>query len=396
MTICVRVVVMFSGIISSIITAHSLGPKGRGELVAVTTLCLTVANFSNLGFPSSNTFYIASNRKLLSSIFYNCVYISLAGAFLGICISFYFLKVDSDQLFWKLSYICIYIFTIMMSNFLANILVSIDLVKKYNYLDLLQNSSILVLYIIGYLFKLPLYWYLIFTLCGTTFGTIWGYINIRKEIIGFFRFDLVLFKKSIRFAIKVFITTFIAFFIAKGNVFILTKTKTVQDVGIFSIALQLYEAIGIIPSAVGMLLFPYLIKSEEGDRFNSMIKILKQLSVVMFFLCLTAYLTIPYLIPFVFGKQFVPSVEIAQLLLPGAFFLGIMSVVSQYLASCGYPKIQVYVWFLAFIVWGLLSFYFVPLFGTKAVAIIISFINCLIFLMLFIVSKKNNQNAKSI
>jgi len=239
---------------------------------------------------------------------------------------------------------------------------------------------------------------LIFGLIGTSIGSIFGIINLNKLLVSKnLRFNLGLFKKSFRYAFKVFITTFVAFFIARGNIFLLQKTHTISEIGYFSIALQLYDAIVIIPSAIGLLLFPQLIKSSGSQRHSNMIKVLKQVALVMFILCLGAFFSIPFLIPLVFGDSFHPSIIIAQLLLPAAFFIGLMGVVSQYLASIGYPIGQVIIWLIAFIIWVILSSLFVPQSGAKGTAIVLTIVNFLTFLLLFILSykkKRENERAK--
>jgi len=397
-TVSVRIIVMFSGIISSIITAHALGPAGRGELIAITTFGLSVANFANLGFPSSNTYYVSSDINLLTPIFFNSAFISIGGGLLAFVLTLLLYYPEGHFFFLNSIYMFFFVATTMMASFSSNILVSINKIKQYNYLDLLQNISVIFFYILGFFLKLSSAYFLIFGLIGTSIGSIFGIINLNKLLVSKnLRFNLGLFKKSFRYAFKVFITTFVAFFIARGNIFLLQKTHTISEIGYFSIALQLYDAIVIIPSAIGLLLFPQLIKSSGSQRHSNMIKVLKQVALVMFILCLGAFFSIPFLIPLVFGDSFHPSIIIAQLLLPAAFFIGLMGVVSQYLASIGYPIGQVIIWLIAFIIWVILSSLFVPQSGAKGTAIVLTIVNFLTFLLLFILSykkKRENERAK--
>ncbi len=388
--------VMLTGIVTSVITAHTLGPKGRGELIAVMTLGLTVANFSNLGFPSSNTYFVAADKKLITPVFLNSLFISLAGGMIALLTAIFVLDRSDSFFVAKLFFLFFFAATTMLASFTSNILVSINRIRSYNILDLTQNLLVVSLYLIGFLLKFPVIFFLAAGLSGTVTGTLIGIISIKKElIIETTIFDWPLFKKSFQYAIKVYVTTFIAFFIVRGNIFLLQKYHSMTDVGIFSIALQLYEAIGIIPAAIGLLLFPKLIQSQDSDRWNNMNDVLKQVAILMFSICFIAFISLPYLIPFVFGKIFTPSVIIAQILLPGAFFMGMMGIVSQYLASIGYPKMQVISWVFSFGVWILCSLLIVPKYGSKGTALVITLANLVIFVLLYLLSiKKKNYEGK--
>ncbi len=384
---------MLTGIVTSAMTAHALGPQGRGELTAMMTLGLTVANFSNLGFPSSNTYFVAADKKLITPIFFNSIFISLVGSIVAILAAIIVLDSNDPFFLAKLIYLFFYSATTMIASFTSNILVAINRILSYNILDFTQNILVVLLYGICFLFKFPVIYFLLAGLMGTISGSLFGIIAIKKELIveaQFFNWPL--FKNSFKYAIKVYITTFIAFFIVRGNVFLLQKFASMRDVGIFSIALQLYEAIGIIPAAIGLLLFPKLIQSQKAERWKNMNNVLKQVAILMTVICIIAYLIIPFLVPYVFGRAFSESVLIAQILLPGSFFLGIMGVVSQYLASMGYPRLQVIAWLVSFIIWSIVSLILVPKFGSTGTAFVISTTNCISFIMLYSLSFKKMTN----
>lgn len=320
-TILVRMTVMLSGIVTSVITAHALGPQGRGELIAVMTLGLTVANFSNLGFPSSNTYYVAANKNLISPVFFNSIFISLIGSLVALITAMFVLDRGDSFFLVKLFFLFIFSATTMIASFTSNILVAINRIRSYNILDISQNILVVLLYGICFLFKFSVIFFLAAGLLGTITGALIGIFALKKELnVRTKLFNWPLFKNSFEYAIKVYITTFIAFFIVRGNIFLLQKFGSMADVGIFSIALQLYEAIGIIPAAIGLLLFPKLIQSHRTERWKHMNNVLIQVTILMSVICVIAYLIIPFLIPYVFGKAFSESILIAQILLPGAFF----------------------------------------------------------------------------
>jgi O-antigen/teichoic acid export membrane protein len=50
-----------------------------------------------------------------------------------------------------------------------------------------------------------------------------------------------------------------------------------------------------------------------------------------------------------FGPAFVPAAAVLQLMLPGVFALGTTTVLSQYLAAIGVPRITIAVWVVALV-----------------------------------------------
>lgn len=388
-TIVSKLFIMIAGIVTSIVTARGLGPVGRGELIALTTLGLTVANFSYMGFPSSNTYFIAKDESLIEKAFSNCLYISLFGSLITFLCALYFL--DNRDPDYIINSIILFFFTgtTMLSCFTSNILISINRVNKYNLIELTQSFFILSLYLIFYLFKFSIFYFLLSALFASSLGAVLGISFLKNYIsLNSIRFDFRLFKKFFKYAFKVYITTFIAFLFARGNIIFLQKYQSLKEIGFFSIALQIYEAISIVPAAIGLILFPRLIQSKIEDRKHKMDLILKQVAILMSFICIPSYFILPYIIPKVFGDSFESSIIIAQALLPGAFFLGLMSVVSQHLASIGYPKLQVLIWIFVFIIWVMVSNYSIPIYGVLASALLTSFVNLLLFILLYLLSFK--------
>lgn len=226
---------------------------------------------------------------------------------------------------------------------------------------------------------------------GTLLGAIIGINSLRDKIqhihIGY---DKTLFIMGLRYAIKVYITTFIGFLIVRGNILLLKNTRGNEEVGYFSVGLQFYDALTIIPTAIGLLLFPDLMKTADTDKWKKMKSVLLQVALLMTVICIISYFLLPYFITLVFGKAFIPSIEIAQMLLPAAFFVAVMGVVSQFLASVGYPKAQVGVWVGCFCIWLLLSYFLVPTYGSLGTTVTLSITNIILFLSLYFLAYKKN------
>jgi O-antigen/teichoic acid export membrane protein len=58
---------------------------------------------------------------------------------------------------------------------------------------------------------------------------------------------------------------------------------------------------------------------------------------IMLFGCVITGVLAPWLLPWLFGPHYVPAVKMLVWMLPGIFFLSLITVLSQYLAAIGLP-----------------------------------------------------------
>jgi O-antigen/teichoic acid export membrane protein len=124
---------------------------------------------------------------------------------------------------------------------------------------------------------------------------------------------------------------------------------TVENVGYFSVAMQMGDMMSLIPATVSLLLFPKLVRAR-ADRHVILMKNLIGVVAIMVAGCLLAGALAPYLIPWLMGEPFRPAVPMFIWLLPGILFLSVITVLSQYLAALGFPWALPCVWFAGVVV----------------------------------------------
>ncbi len=72
------------------------------------------------------------------------------------------------------------------------------------------------------------------------------------------------FLQGASFGIKAYCVTLVGFFVLKGNVFLLKFYSSEEVLGYYSIASQLNDCLAILPTSMGLVLFPNLVRNEEG------------------------------------------------------------------------------------------------------------------------------------
>ena len=86
-TFITRILLMALGMVTSIIVARILGPEGRGLYAVAFAIGTIGVQFGNLGLHSSNTYYVAKDRKLLPQLVGNTLVVSFVFGGLIIALS---------------------------------------------------------------------------------------------------------------------------------------------------------------------------------------------------------------------------------------------------------------------------------------------------------------------
>lgn len=111
-----------------------------------------------------------------------------------------------------------------------------------------------------------------------------------------------------------------------------------QQLGIYNAAYQLCSIVSFLPVALGKVLLPALSELSEVEIFRKTKKLVRATTLI----CVAAMFLIPltsWLVPFLFGKDYIAAVPILQILL-FTFIIGLMSMpYEQSLYSLGRPKV---------------------------------------------------------
>lgn len=149
----------------------------------------------------------------------------------------------------------------------------------------------------------------------------------------------------------------------------------------------------ILPASTALVLFPYLVSQSER-RWDLTVKNLAFVGSVMLVFCLASALLIKPFIHLAFGERYLPAVPIFYCLLPGIFALSLATILSQYIAAAGFPKMLVAVWLLDFIVVSGLSWFLVPVYSGVGAAIALSVAYGILLLMIFLLSLRLESERK--
>jgi O-antigen/teichoic acid export membrane protein len=83
---------------------------------------------------------------------------------------------------------------------------------------------------------------------------------------------------------------------------------------------------------------------------------------------LVMYFLVPYLVPPIFGDDYIPSIRILQLILPGIIMVVIFRILSGHIAGLGKPEIALYIFLPALAINVLLNLLWIPHYGGRGAA----------------------------
>jgi O-antigen/teichoic acid export membrane protein len=393
LTLAARCIAMIGPLGVSIITARVLGPEDRGHYFLVVAYAQIAAQIANLGLHSSNTYIGARQPELAGKLLANGLYVA---ALVGPATALIVLAVTGGSTSFA-DTLAVALLAPLTVAFLysTNIVVAIGRVDFFNYLSILAGGAALAGSVLAAIFYPSTDGFLLMT--GSAIA-----LSVAASIVIFSRihenlpvsFDLALFRRGVAYSFRAYLATMMGFLMMRVGVVALQQQSTLAEIGQFSIATQIAEALALIPSTVGLLLFPSLMRTKDADQWRSMIHTMAWIAGLMFFLLVVVYALSEAVIIHVFGHDYRDSIVMTNILLVMVWFLSLLTVVSQYLSARGFPWGQVVAWGVGLSTQTALSFVLVPRLGGTGVAIALSASTMLVFAIICLVAVRTHQGSK--
>ncbi|KYK32159.1 MAG: hypothetical protein AYK18_16205 [Theionarchaea archaeon DG-70] len=369
-------------LLAGIITARALGPDGKGQYTLIILLPTLLIYIGHAGLGASSVYFIGKRRYTVAEVTSNLMIsaIAIGGMLLVLglvgILGFNptFLK-DVDRTHITLAIMVTPI--LLLHTYLMWILLAEQKIREYNILDISRPFGLLIALI-----------FLIIILRGGVFGATIAYIvsAVSSCILGMhlirrtakitWSLDFRVIGALLWFGLKNHLGGIAQFLDYRLNLFLVGHFLAVTAVGHYSISIAVAETLWYIPTGVALVLLPK-ISSVETTEASMLTPIYCR---GVFFV--TAVLSICYaligrmIIPFVFGREFSPSVRPLLFLLPGVALFSIPKVLSSDFIGRGKPMLNTYIAFASLAVVTILSLFLIPRFGLIGAAVASSSAYC--------------------
>ncbi len=185
---------------------------------------------------------------------------------------------------------------------------------------------------------------------------------------------------------------------SRMDTFITARLLDSNDIGIYAAANQMVKIVPQIVIALGTVIGP---KMAEIVNFSDFIKYLKKTQVMVFLITILGVLTIPvvlYLIPYVFGREYISSGPIFVILFASSLiFLISVPIHMAVFYYYSYPKLFFMTAFLHFLLVSTIGWFATNSFGLYGVAFTVLFAQLfdLIVPVIYLFSKIRKMEVKN-
>lgn len=371
-TLATRVALVAAGVLSSVITARYLGPEGRGQFFYWTAVAAVVVQFGNAGLHASNAYLLTKRGVGAGVLSANSMFVSwMAGSVLvgvALVILDIFGQGSESRLVLSLALVALAVgglYTLLGSN----LMVAMGHVGEFNLAELVSRyGSVLVLLLAAWYWRevQPMLVALGLASLGSAAFVAWRL----QRLAPMQRPSRSVLKAGIGYGTRAYLAACLGLVVSRTNAFLLEPMVDATEYGTWSIAMQFFDVINVIPASLALVLFPRILRSDQPHRLL-MPQVLLVVGMILA-VSLGFALLGPYVIRLLYGAAFDPAYQHLLWALPGAFGVGVTSILSQYLAAQGFPWALVLVWLVVALVQAGLALLLIPQHGADGAMMALS------------------------
>ncbi len=396
-TYATQIVLLGLSLLTSITVARTLGPQGRGLYAVAMAMGLSGVQLGNLGLHASNTYYVAKNRALLPNLLGNSLLVSLSlGGGLGLIAWLVFslwprLAPLQGRLLWLgLAWAPIGLAFLLMEN----LLLGLPDVRSYNKAELL-NRALALVFVLAVILRHQTTPETVFSamLASISLSTVWAFSRLMRVTHRFPRPSVQIFVEHLRLGIKAYLIALFGFLLLRIDLFMVKYLLGAEQAGYYSIASTMADYVLMLPSVIGLILFPRLAAMKDyQEKLRQAKKAAKGTALALFPILAVAGIAAKPVVAILFGKAFSPAAAAFLWLIPGVFAMGVETALVQFLNSLGYPVTIVWIWFSATVLNVLLNLWMIPAFGIAGASVASTICYSLVFLAVLVIVQQTRRN----
>lgn len=363
---------IIAGLLGSIILARVLGPDKFGIFTALVIIPMIVVSLTHLGIRGSAIFYVGKGKYDKNELISSIMLLLVIASFLGMIISAvaYWIYDSADFTLLLTGLVLLVIPGRLAIVYFGGVFLGNDEVKRANQMNWITNAfNLLLILVFVWGMGLEILGAVLAFMVSGSLVAIYGLYLLLTE----FRIRLKFHREIVFSLLKLGILFSVAFFILQLNyridILLLEKLLSAEEVGIYSIGASVAEQLWQLPLAIGIVVFSRTAGAKEQSEMTQTTGVLLRLS-FLFSLGLAAlmFFLVPYLVPLIFGAEYIPSIRIIQLILPGIIMVVMFRILSGHLSGLGRPDVTLYVFLPALVLNILLNLWWIPDYGGEGAA----------------------------
>ncbi|WP_290794814.1 flippase [Flavihumibacter sp. UBA7668] len=368
-----RIAVIFCGLGVSIITARYLGPENNGiisSLVVYPSLFMTIGS---LGIRQSTTYFIGKNSISIESIKTAIVQIWFFTSLFCIivCAALLFFFSPNN---YKSELVLLAIAPIPFSLFVtynSGIFLGKNEIKEFNKVNWLPNVVILLA---TYFFLVPLNAGLNGAMLAALLGPIFMFFIMlfKNDFLNSFRIKIEysVIKSLLSLGIIYAIALMVINLNYRIDIILLERLSSNYETGIYSKGASITQYLWQIPMVLSTIVFARSSNAKDDLLFSNKVAKLLRISIIAISLVsIVLFFLAEYIIVGLYGLDFMGSVRVLQILLPGVVVLTVFKVMNMDLAGKGKPWVSMKAMIPGLICNILLNIWLIPQYGAVGASI---------------------------
>lgn len=337
-------VILGLGFINSIILARVLGAEGRGEVAAAMLWPGLFIYLGSLGLFPAITYYAAQKESNLTVIFSNAFLFGILQSLIIIPLGYWmmpkFLASQSSEVV-NASRLFLLSFPLgLLTQYSMNILQSQLYMKVFNLIRLITPIGYLGGVILLFLGQRLTLIYILWLQIGL------GLASLIMAVVALFwlcpirpfQINLLQAKTMLRYGLKVQFGTISQLANLRLDQALISAFMPSTQLGLYVTAVSMSSLGQLLPTALRLVITPVIAqKATVEEGVTTLVTAFRNYWIISLVSFVVLFLTMPALIPFVYGKEFVEAIYPTLFLLAATLFLGAKEVLSGGLQGLGEP-----------------------------------------------------------
>lgn len=344
-----RVAVVISGALAIVLVARLLGPTGSGQFAVISSLLFTLSALSTLGIEFGASWLVANGRWSIAGALRGSAVAALVCGLIGAAIGMLLYALSTDSAFEGIdTQVALIAMAALPSALLITIFTQLAITReRYEAalaIALAQSAAYVVgVAALGAAFDLDgaVAGLLIGQVAGSIAALVWWGRHTERKV----QSDDAARKRlgeALRFGVQLYAANAAAILIYRFDVFLLNAYSGSEEAGYYAVAIAATSALGVLPAALGSVLFPRLASfsddpGEEEMRRDVQDRAIRHTMLIVVASSALLALALPLFTKPVFGPEFGPAIAPGLILIPGAAALGLATTLYSALAGRGHP-----------------------------------------------------------
>ena len=344
-TFSTRILLVVVGLANSMLATRALGPEGRGVFALALTVGALGLQFGNLGLHAANTYTVAREPRNLPALIANSLLVSFV---FGTALA---LGTEWAVTEWRLAEIpppalllAVAAIPFSLANLLLqNLFVGLNRVRVVNQSDLaMKIGTALLTGLVIALHSASASALLCVNAALTAGGFVWLLRRILPLADAPLRASKTMARDNLRYGFKAYLAALFSYMVVRSDLFLVQRYLGLTQVGYYSLAVTIADMVTLLPSTLGLLLFPRLSAlPTAAERRAFLGKALPGMAALIAVSILFVAVFARGIILLLYGKAFLAAVPALVWLLPGIFALSVNVILMNYFASQGMPNVVV-------------------------------------------------------